>query len=94
MTHFFSVNGGAKSAHFAFVRLPEPFSLSAAKVALTEALGQIGLLVDEDLGADDVAEGVEGLEEVGVAELLGQVVDEQVGAVGTLKSEDKPGLAK
>ena len=76
------------SAHFTRVRLPEPFSLVMAKVALTEALGQIGLLVDEDLGADDVAEGVEGLEEVGVAELLGQVVDEQVGAVGALKIEE------
>ena len=52
---------------------------------LTEALGEVGLLVDEHLGADDVAERVERLEEVRVAELLGQVVDEQVRAVGALK---------
>ncbi len=51
---------------------------------LTEALGQVGLLVDEDLGRDDAAEGIEGLEEVRIGELLREVVDEEVGPVGTL----------
>ena len=39
---------------------------------LTEALGQVGLLVDEDLGGDDGAEGLERLAEVRVSELLGE----------------------
>lgn len=51
---------------------------------LTEALGEVGLLVDEDLGGDDVAEGAEGLCEVRVRELLRQVVDEQVGPLRAL----------
>jgi len=46
-----------------------------------EALAEVGLLVDEDLGGDDVSEGHEHLHEILVAELLRQVVDEEVGAV-------------
>ncbi len=51
-------------------------------VVLTEALALVGGAVDEDLGADDVAEGQEHLHELGVAELLRQVVDEEVAALG------------
>ena len=38
---------------------------------LTEALALVGGPVDEDLGADDVAEGQEHLHQLGVAKLLG-----------------------
>jgi len=48
---------------------------------LTEAFAQVGLLVDEDLGRHHVPERHEHLEDVLVPELLGQVVDEQVGAL-------------
>ena len=54
------------------------------QLKLTEALWQIGLLVDENLGGDHSPEGVEGLEEIAVRKLLRQVVDEQVGAVRAL----------
>ena len=37
---------------------------------VTETLGQVGLLVDEDLRGDDVAERLKGLEQVWIAELL------------------------
>ena len=37
-----------------------------------KALGQVGLLVDEHLGGDDSAEGLERLAEVRVSELLGE----------------------
>ena len=46
--------------------------------SLTKTLALIGRSVDEDLGGDDVPEGQEHLHELGVAKLLGQVVDEQV----------------
>ena len=45
----------------------------------TEALAQVGLFVDEDFGRDHVPERHEHLQDVLVPELLGQVVDEQVG---------------
>lgn len=48
-----------------------------------EALGQIRLLVDEHLGRDHVAERCERGGQVGVRELLRQVVDEQVAPVRT-----------
>lgn len=48
-----------------------------------EALGQVGLLVDEHLGGDHVAEGEERRRQVRVGELLRQVVDEQVATLGT-----------
>ena len=54
---------------------------------LTEALGQVGLLVDEDLGGDDGAEGLEGGDQVRVGELLRQVVDEEV--VGALPARPR-----
>ena len=47
-----------------------------------EALALVGRPVDEHLRADDVAKGEEHLHELGVAKLLGQVVDEQVAALG------------
>ena len=49
---------------------------------LTEALALVGGPVDEDLGADDVAEGQEHLHQLGVAKLLREVVDEEVAALG------------
>ena len=48
-----------------------------------EALALVGRPVDEHLRADDVAKGEEHLHELGVAKLLGQVVDEEVAALGT-----------
>ena len=56
--------------------------MARQKKPLTKALAEVGLLVDEDLCGDNVTEGHEHLHEVLVAELLGEVVDEQVGAVG------------
>lgn len=47
---------------------------------LTEALALVGGAVNEDLGGDDVAKRDEHLHELGVAKLLGQVVDEEVAA--------------
>ena len=47
-----------------------------------KALALVGRPVNEHLRADDVAKGEEHLHELGVAELLGQVVDEQVAAFG------------
>ena len=54
------------------------------KIILTEALGEVGLLVHKDLGGDDGAEGDKGLVEVGIGELWRQVVDEQVGSIRSL----------
>ena len=48
----------------------------------TEAFALVGGSVDEDFGADDVAEGEEHLHQLGVPELLREVVDEQVAALG------------
>lgn len=50
----------------------------------SEALGQVGLLVDEHLGRHDVSERHEGRCEIRVGELLRQMVDEQVAALGAL----------
>ena len=47
-------------------------------VKLTETLGEVGLLVNEDLGGDDCPEWLECGHKVGIAELLGKVVDKQV----------------
>mmetsp|Transcript_19478 Transcript_19478/g.44621 ORF Transcript_19478/g.44621 Transcript_19478/m.44621 type:complete len:510 (-) Transcript_19478:835-2364(-) len=49
-----------------------------------ESLRLARVAVDVDLGADDVPEGVEGRGEVGVGQVDGEVVDEQVGTGGTL----------
>jgi len=51
--------------------------------ALTEAFTLVGRPVDEDFGGDNVAEREEHLHELAVTELLGQVVDEQVAALGS-----------
>ena len=48
-----------------------------------KALALVGGPVNEDLGADDIPEGKEHLHELGVPELLGQVVDEQITALGS-----------
>ena len=50
---------------------------------LTKALAEVGLLVDVDLGGDDVPERHEHLHQFLVPELLRQVVDEQVRTLGT-----------
>lgn len=62
-------------------RLCEIYSRYAA--ALTEAFTLVGRPVDEDFGGDDVAKREEHLHEFTVTELLGQVVDEQVAALGS-----------
>ena len=49
-----------------------------------EALGLAGGPVDVDLGGNDGAEGIERGGKVGVVEVVGEVVDEEVGAGGTL----------
>ena len=46
-----------------------------------KALALVGGPVNEDLGADDIPEGKEHLHELGVPELLGQVVDEEIAAL-------------
>lgn len=51
--------------------------------ALTKAFTLVGRPVDEDFGGDDVAKREEHLHELAVTELLGQVVDEQVAALGS-----------
>ena len=43
---------------------------------LTKALGQVGLLINEDLGRDNGAKGLECRHEVRISELLRKVVDE------------------
>ena len=54
--------------------------------SLTEALALVGGTVDVDLGADDVAKGHKHLSQLCVPELLGQMVDEQVAALGAWTS--------
>lgn len=54
---------------------------------LTEALAKVCLFVDEDFGRDHVSERHEHLQYVLVSELLGQVVDEQVGTFWTWRDE-------
>lgn len=48
---------------------------------LTKALAQIGLFVNEDFGRDHISKRHKHLEKILVSKLLGQVVDEQVGAL-------------
>jgi len=48
-----------------------------------KALGQAGLLVDEHLGRDHIAEGQERGGQIRVGELLRQMVDEKVAALGS-----------
>ena len=52
--------------------------------SLTEAFRVRGSLVDNHLRGDDVAEGGEERRQVGIGDVSGQVVDEQVGSRGTL----------
>lgn len=49
-----------------------------------EALGQVGLLVDEHLGRHHMSERHEGRREIRVGEFLRQMVDEQVAAFRSL----------
>ena len=48
---------------------------------LTEALALVGGSIDEHLGGDDVSERQEHLHQLSVAELLRQVVDEEIAAL-------------
>ncbi len=48
---------------------------------LTKALAQIGLFVNEDFGRDHISKRHKHLQKILVPKLLGQVVDEQVGAL-------------
>jgi len=50
---------------------------------LTEALALIGCTVNVDFGADDVAKRQEHLRQFAVAELLRQMIDEEVAAFWT-----------
>ena len=56
--------------------------MTGVDVELTKTLRKVCLFVDEDLGGDDCPERLECGHKVRVAELLGQVIDEQV--VGAL----------
>jgi len=55
----------------------------ANQLRLTEALALIGCTVNVDFGADDVAEWQEHLGQFGVAELLRQMIDEEIAAFWT-----------
>lgn len=52
---------------------------------LTKTLAEICLFVNEDFSRDDISKGHKHLQQVLVSELLGQVVDEQVGTFWTCK---------
>lgn len=56
---------------------------SLASLWLTEAFALVGGAVNKHLSRDDVTEGQEHLEYLGVGELLWQVVNEDVTALGT-----------
>lgn len=59
-------------------------SLSLTTTQLTEAFAHVRVLIYENFGGYDVAEGQKGRDEVRVAELLRQMVDEKVATFGTL----------
>ena len=48
---------------------------------LTEAFALIRRPIDEDLGRDDVSKGREDVGQIGVRELLGEVINEQIAPV-------------
>lgn len=58
-------------------------------LGLTEALALVCGSVHEDLGRDDVPKGQEHLQDLRVGELLRQVVDEDVAALGTCGQKHK-----
>lgn len=62
------------------ISLPPSFFPS---VSLTEAFALVGGSVHKHLSRDDIAKGQEHLQHLRVAELLGQVVDEDVTALWT-----------
>nr|KAF7410591.1 hypothetical protein H0235_013198 [Vespula pensylvanica] len=64
-------------------RPPFHFLVFRGNDALTKTFALVSGPVDEHLRGDDVAEGHEHLHELGVTELLWQVVDEQVAALGS-----------
>ena len=55
----------------------------------TKAFAQVRLFVNEYFCGDDIAKGHEHLHEVLVTKLLRQVVDEQVGSVGTCQTQQR-----
>ena len=48
-----------------------------------ETFTQTGDFVDENLGRDDVAKWSKHLDQVGVCDVIGEVIDEQVGTLRT-----------
>lgn len=74
------------------VRFPSQERTVTADDAPTEALAKVCLFVDEDFGRDHVSERHEHLQYVLVSELLGQVVDEQVGTFGTWRARWEAGM--
>ena len=77
--NFETFHSNLKSIHGLYGGLGASLVIKTDK---SEALALVGRPVNEHLRADDVAKGEEHLHELGVAELLGQVVDEQVAAFG------------
>ena len=58
-------------------------------MAPTKAFAQVRLFVNEYFCGDDIAKGHEHLHEVLVTKLLRQVVDEQVGSIGTCQTQQR-----
>lgn len=54
---------------------------ASSVTTLTKALAQIGLFVNENFGRDHISKRHEHLQKILVPTLLGQVIDEQVGAL-------------
>lgn len=54
---------------------------ASSVTTLTKALAQIGLFVNENFGGDHISKRHEHLQKILVPTLLGQVIDEQVGAL-------------
>lgn len=57
---------------------------SSVLIQLTEAFAHVRVLIYENFGGYDVAEGQEGGDEIRVAEFLRQVIDKEVATFGTL----------
>ena len=47
----------------------------------SEALAQVGVFVDEDFGTDNVSERLEHLDEVGILDIVGEVVDKEIASL-------------
>lgn len=60
------------------------FHYSSVLIQLTEAFAHVRVLIYENFGGYDVAEGQESGNKIRVAEFLRQVVDKEVATFGTL----------